>query len=194
MSASKSPKKSKLLTPYEVADLLLIAPVTVRLWASRGLLPSVSTPGGHRRFRAEDVDAFIAKQRNLRRPERSRPSRVLIIDDDSQFARYLFNMLRTHLPGSSIEIAADGFSAGMKCEAIRPDVVTLDLQMPGMDGFEVCRLLRGMPSGTSMRIVALTGFASDENVAKITAAGANACLAKTVTTKRLLRELGFAAA
>lgn len=192
---AKKPKstKQKLLTPTEVADMLLIAPVTVRLWASRGLLPSVATPGGHRRFRPEDVQTFINLQRQTNSASAAGPSRVLIIDDDEQFSRYLTALLRKQVDGSiEIETAIDGFMAGMKMESMRPDLVTLDLQMPGMDGFEVCRLLRSMPKRARLRIVVLTGFPTADNVAMALAAGADACLGKTVPTKQLLRELGFA--
>ena len=191
MTRQKRSAPERLLTPTEVADRLLIAPVTVRLWASRGLLPSVTTPGGHRRFRPADVDAFIERRRKANASHPSRPSRVLVIDDDAQFARYLTGLLRRRVHGIEIETAPDGFAAGMKTESMRPDLVTLDLQMPGMDGFEVCRLLRTMPTRERMRIVVLTGFPSAGNIERSLAAGADACIAKTAPPKLLLRELGF---
>ena len=178
------------LTPHQVADRLLVAPVTVRLWASRGLLKSVNTPGGHRRFRVGDVDEFIAKRQQVQSGADGRPSRLLIIDDDAQFARYLSNLIASRAPTVSVEIATDGFSAGIKCEALRPDVVTLDLQMPDMDGFAVCRLLTSMFGDRKPRIVALSGFLSAENIRRIQAAGADACLAKTTAPDLLIEELG----
>lgn len=183
-------RRSEFLTPTEVADRLLIAPVTVRLWASKGLLPSIATPGGHRRFRAEDVDAFIAKRRELDRPGDSAPSRILIIDDDPQFARYLSKLLAKHAPAVSVDVAADGFSAGIKCEGLRPDALTLDLQMPDMDGFEVCQMIRAQFGKHKPRIVALTGFPSEANFRRIIEAGADSCVEKTAPVAELLRELG----
>jgi excisionase family DNA binding protein len=197
-SAPKAPRpvphtlRSGFLTPTEVADRLLIAPVTVRLWASKGLLPSVTTPGGHRRFRTEDVEAFIAKRRDLDHAEHAGPSRILIIDDDPQFARYLSKLLAKKAPAIFVDIAADGFSAGIKCEALRPDALTLDLHMPDMDGFEVCQMIRAQFGKKRPRIVALTGFASEENKLRIIEAGADCCLEKTAPIEALLRELGVA--
>src|ERR1700677_3244047 len=75
-------RRADYLTPTEVADRLLVATVTVRLWANKGLLPSVTTLGGHRRFRAQDVEAFAAHHQT-RRPG---ATRVLIIDDDPEFS------------------------------------------------------------------------------------------------------------
>jgi excisionase family DNA binding protein len=184
--------RKDFLTPTEVAERLLIEPGTVRVWASKGLLPSIATPGGHRRFRTQDVEAFIAKRQGARHPERA-PSRLLVIDDDPQFARYLKQLLSLHAPATLVEIAHGGFSAGLKCESLRPDVVTLDLHMPDMDGFEVCEMIRTQFGAHKPRIVALSGFTTPENIARIKAAGADACLSKTTPAAVLLHELGFVA-
>jgi excisionase family DNA binding protein len=173
------------LTPTEVADRLLVATVTVRLWANKGLLPSVTTLGGHRRFRAQDVEAFAARHQAGRRGT----TRVLIIDDDREFSRYLAGVIQSSAPGIEVDVANDGFSAGVKCQASRPDLVTLDLQMPDMDGFEVCAMLRTMFGRSVPRIVALTAFPSEENVQRILAAGADACLPKSSAVGRLLLEM-----
>jgi excisionase family DNA binding protein len=184
-------RRAEYLTPTEVADRLLVATVTVRLWASKGLLPSVTTLGGHRRFRTEDVEAFAAHHQQVKPTRRELPVRVLIIDDDPQFSGYLSGVIANHAAGVVVEVANDGFSAGVKCEAIRPDIVTLDLQMPDMDGFEVCAMLRTMFGRTKPRIVALTGFASAGNAKRILAAGADACLSKSTAVDILLREMGL---
>jgi excisionase family DNA binding protein len=183
--------RDDFLTPTQVADRLLVAPVTVRLWASKGLLPSVTTLGGHRRFRALDVEEFVAKHQHLTTNGSKQPSRLLIIDDDAQFARYLKGLVSTNAPGAFVDVADTGFAAGIKCQAMRPDVVTLDLMMPDMNGFEVCALLRTMFGKDKPYIVALTGFASRENTDRIVAAGANACVPKTAPAKVLLEKLGI---
>jgi excisionase family DNA binding protein len=183
------------LTPVEVADRLLVAPVTVRLWASKGLLPSVTTLGGHRRFREEDVETFVLQHQRTKNPgavaQRGPATSILIIDDDAQFARYLSGLISARMPSVFLDVAHDGFSAGMKCQVMRPDIVTLDLQMPDMD---VCMLLRNMFGKTKPRIVALTGFASKSNVERIVAAGADVCLAKTCSAETLLSELAIPSA
>jgi excisionase family DNA binding protein len=184
-------RRGEYLTPTEVADRLLVATVTVRLWASKGLLPSVTTLGGHRRFRAEDVDAFVAQHQQPKTGYRMPASRVLIIDDDPQFSRYLAGVIAKQTVGAVVDVAHDGFSAGVKCQALRPDIVTLDLHMPDMDGFEVCAMLRSMFGKARPRIVALTGFASAANVERIIAAGADSCVAKKTPTDALLKEMGL---
>jgi excisionase family DNA binding protein len=182
-------RRAEYLTPTEVADRLLVAPVTVRLWANKGLLPSVTTPGGHRRFLAEDVDSFAV--RHQASAESSRALRLLIIDDDREFSRYLAGVISAQQRKVLVDVANDGFSAGVKCQASRPDVVLLDLQMPDMDGFEVCAMLRTMFGRKTPRILAVTAFPSAKNVRRILAAGADACLPKRADVRLLLREIGL---
>ena len=75
-----------------------------------------------------------------------RPERVLIVDDDTQISRLVGELIRTRAPDVSLEIANDGFEAGAKVESFRPHALVLDLMMPGMDGFEVCKRLRARPT------------------------------------------------
>ena len=55
---SKDPKDRPYLTPTEVANWMMVSPITVRGWAQRNLLQAEVTPGGHRRFRREEVERF----------------------------------------------------------------------------------------------------------------------------------------
>jgi CheY-like chemotaxis protein len=105
---------------------------------------------------------------------------------------YVAEMIKTRDSRVAIEIARDGFEAGVKVESFRPHALLLDLMMPGMDGFEVCRRLRARPTLNHVRIVAMTGFPSPENVERIMTAGADACLPKPLDPERLLAELGLA--
>ncbi len=189
--AKSTSRRDQYLTPNQVADRLLVAPVTVRLWASRGLLKSVTTPGGHRRFLATDVEEFTTRRQDLQDTEPGTPSRLLIIDDDEQFTRYLRDLILKRAPGVHIDVALDGFSAGILYEAVRPDVVALDIHMPEMNGIEVCSLLRSTLVGKQLRIVVLSGYLTDENRQQALAAGADVCLPKTTPPALLLQELGL---
>jgi excisionase family DNA binding protein len=190
----KKPRQKTHLTPNEVAELLMVNPVTVRQWAARGLLRSLTTPGGHRRFLLSDVEEF-ARSRGATPMARSsgRPDRVLIVDDDPQLGRFITDLIRMRDSQVEIEVAHDGFEAGIKVESFRPHALVLDLMMPGMDGFEVCRRLRARPTLNHIRIVAVTGFPSPGNVERILEAGADACLPKPLDAERLLIELGLVA-
>jgi excisionase family DNA binding protein len=180
------------LTPNDVAELLMVNPVTVRQWAARGLLRAVKTPGGHRRFLLSDVEEF-ARARGAEpgiRPD-GRPGRVLIVDDDPEFGLYLVELIAMRDADVQTELARDGFEAGVKTEAFRPHAIVLDIMMPGIDGFEVCRLLRTRPSLDHVRIVAVTAHHTPEVSARMLAAGADACLPKPIDPSNLLIQLGL---
>jgi len=190
----KSTQQQKThLTPNEVAKLLMVNPVTVRQWAARGLLRSMATPGGHRRFLLSDVEEFARSRGSVPHADDvGRPQRVLIVDDDTQVSRMVGELIRVRAPDVSFEIANDGFEAGVKVEAFRPHALVLDLMMPGMDGFEVCRRLRSRQTLSHIRIIAMTGSHTDENVARILQAGANVCLPKPFDSEALLTALNLA--
>lgn len=188
--ALKSNRGSDLLTPQQVAELLMVSPVTVRQWAQKGDLKALVTPGGHRRFRLCDVETF-GHQRGMSIRFGQEVRRVLIVDDDPQLNGYLVELLGSLAEPVETEVATDGFDAGRKVLMFRPEVVLLDLMMPGLDGFEVCRRLKEDPSTSAVRIIAMTGYPSPGNIERIRAAGAEACLAKPISIQVLLDAIGL---
>ena len=179
------------LTPNQVADLLMVSPTAVRQWAEKGDLKALTTPGGHRRFLPIEVENFAQTRGltlNLTQPGQLR---LMIVDDDVQLARYLGAFFGGFKDELTVEIVNDGFVAGLKVNEFQPDVILLDLMMPGLDGFEVCRLLKSSPSTRSIRIIAMTGFPSQENIDKIMAAGAELCLSKPIKEEELLSYIGL---
>lgn len=181
-------KNKPYLTPNEVAQWMMVSPVTVRGWAQKGLLQAEVTPGGHRRFRYEEVQRF-ARQWN---PAGNKgPLKVLIVDDDRAVVGFLRELLEGEEHPVVVETAHDGFDAGRKVHAFSPDIVLLDLMMPGIRGTEVCRQIKQIPGLASVRVIAMSGYLSAENEAELLAAGAECCLAKPIDTARLLQLLGL---
>ncbi|MDP2431837.1 MAG: response regulator [Pseudomonadota bacterium] len=172
------------LTPNEAAALLMVAPATLRVWADKGLLKAHTTAGGHRRFLREDVDSFQrARDPFIRHSDDG--LRVLVVDDDASLTRYLIALLND-IAGIHTSTAGDGFSAGHLVHTFRPDVVLLDLMMGGLDGFQVCRQIKSDPATRHIRIIAITGYPSVENIERILAAGAEICLPKPLDEEKLL--------
>jgi len=185
-------ESSKALSPREVAKRFGVSPVTVRSWADKGWLQAEITPGGHRRYLVGEVERF-AQQRDLGRTHPAGAAlRVLVVDDDVQVTEYLRDLLVDRSTPIVLESAHDGFDAGSKVQAFRPHVLLLDLMMPGIDGFEVCRRIKFDPHTSGIRIIAMTGFYTPENVERIRAAGAEVCLKKPLSRKALLKLLGCA--
>lgn len=173
-------------TPNEVAQLFMVSPVTVRQWAQKGLLSAALTAGGHRRFLRQELLRFADERGLSLNWIIHGKARVLIVEDDEQVAAFLHELLRGHDGIDALETAANGFEAGRKVHNFEPSVMLLDLMMPGMDGFEVCRALKQDPSTRHIRVLAMTGYPTSENIERIMNAGAEVCLEKPIDTSRLL--------
>lgn len=176
------------LTPNEVANLLMVSPITVRQWAQKGLLQAQTTAGGHRRFSREVIEAF-ARERGIELPQIQQ--RLLIVDDNRELNAYLTALFSAHVPDLEIFSAYDGFDAGRQVQAHKPTVVLLDIMMPGIDGIEVCRSLKEGSGAPGPRVVAMTGYYTPELEKKILAAGAQVLLKKPFSSDDVLRECGF---
>ncbi len=168
----------------------MVSPATVRLWASRGELQSETTPGGHRRFMWQEIERFAREKGLTLRVPDDGIQRVLIVDDNKPLATSLARLLDTR--SIATMIANDGFSAGRMVRDFRPHVVLLDLLMPGLDGFEVCAQIKADPASRSIRVIAMTGYCTAENVRKALSAGAESCIAKPIDHAELLHCLGLA--
>ncbi|HEC12459.1 MAG TPA: response regulator [Acidiferrobacteraceae bacterium] len=179
------------LTPNEVAELLMVSPTAVRQWAEKGDLNALTTPGGHRRFLPGEVERFARKRGLTLNTGTSGALRVLVVDDDVQLTRYLAEYLNGYQDEVVTQTVNDGFAAGLKVREFNPHIVLLDLMMPGINGFQVCRLLKAGPDTKVIRIIAMTGYPSLENVEKIMAVGADACLSKPIDGQMLLKHLGL---
>jgi PAS domain S-box-containing protein len=106
------------------------------------------------------------------------PRRVLLIDDNEDAAESLALML-----GADGHEVRTGFSATDALEmaaAWQPDIMLLDIGLPGLDGYEVARRLRAQPALASMRLVALTGYGQPDDIRRSAAAGFDAHLVKPV--------------
>jgi CheY-like chemotaxis protein len=85
------------------------------------------------------------------------PRQVLIFDDDVDTAG-LFETLLTHELGARCTVAGSGVGAGDLVRGLRPALVLLDMRLPGVDGFEVCRQLKADPTTRDVPIVAVSGL------------------------------------
>lgn len=118
----------------------------------------------------------------------SRPQRrVLIVDDNRDSADSLAMLMQ--LTGNKTYMAHDGIEAVEAVEKHRPEVVLLDIGLPGLDGHEVCRRVREQPWGKDIIVIALTGWGQEDDRRKSEEAGFNGHLVKPVDYDMLLELL-----
>lgn len=177
---------NKLLTPAEAAARLGVSPVTIRNWAQKGDLVAHVTAGGHRRFTEAELRRFARSNNMTFFPLATETQRILVVEDDRQFAAFIKDALAMLDPPPVVEMAYDGFEAGRRLQGLQPDFVLLDLMLPGVDGFSICRRLRSDPETRAVRIIAMTGYDTPENVTRILDDGAEACLSKPFGVDQLL--------
>jgi DNA-binding response OmpR family regulator len=115
----------------------------------------------------------------------SRPARVLIADDEANILISLEYLMKRE--GFEVSVARDGIAALAAVAAQRPDLILLDVMMPGKTGFEVCQDLRADRANDSIRVVMLTARGRETDVAKGLALGANAYLTKPFSTRELVQ-------
>ena len=104
------------------------------------------------------------------------PTRVLIADDDLAAAETLAAFVTSK--GSTVYLAHDGAMALRMGADLQPDVILLDISMPGMNGYETCRQLRANPRSAGAFIVALTGWGQDQDKQHAMKSGFDAHLTK----------------
>ena len=177
-----------VFTTFETAKLCHVSPLSIINWVNAGRLPAFRTPGGHRRIRREDLIRFM-KDNGIPLPadlqDGSGKQRVLVVDDEESIRELLAEHFKGRSPSYEVLTAADGFEAGQLVATFKPDVVLLDLRMPGLDGFQICRTIKAAPESASTSVIAMTGFYSPEIEARILECGALRCFAKPVDPETL---------
>lgn len=120
----------------------------------------------------------------------SRKVKVVAVDDDATILELLSTILR--LAGVEVATAVDGEAGLALAKVVRPDVVLLDIMMPRMNGYDVCRALKASP--TAPKIVMITAMTSTEDELAALAAGADDYIRKPFRPEDILRAVGFSAA
>ena len=110
--------------------------------------------------------------------------RILIVDDNHDSADSLAMLME--ITGNKTYLAHDGVEAVKAVEKYRPEVVLLDIGLPQLDGYEVCRRVREQAWGKDIVVIALTGWGQDDDRRKSEEAGFNGHLVKPVDYDKLL--------
>ncbi len=183
--ASSTNETKSVFTTHEVSKLLQVNPRSVINWIEQDLLSSYRTPGGHRRIRQDDLLAFLRRHQIPIPPALTEEKlKVLIVEDEDSIVKILKTFFeRQDL--YQVSSASDGITALIDIGRLHPDLMVLDILIPGVDGLEVCRRIKEYPSNRTA-IIAMSGQPEVES--KILQAGADCFLAKPLDMDRLLEE------
>jgi len=183
-------REKTVYTTFEAAKLCHVSPLSIINWVNGGRLPAFRTPGGHRRIRRDDLLRFM-RDNGIPVPEGMREGsgrpRVLVVDDESAIRQMIAEHLSNRTSPYDVMTASDGFEAGRLVATFKPDVVLLDLRMPGLDGFQVCKTIKSDPETVSTSIIAMTGYYTPDTEVRILECGALRCIAKPVDPSQIAR-------
>ncbi len=193
---AKKEKKVRIYSALEVADICGVVNQTAINWIKNGFLKAFMTPGGQYRVYAEDLLSFLSS-RGMRVPaeltelpeEEPAWERIMIVDDDQNINTLLKRFLGRQMPGRTIIQAFDGFEAGKLISEMKPGIVLLDISLPGLDGYRLCRRIKDDDSLGSPIIIAITGLAEEEVESAILAEGADAFFRKPLDFSQLQRKI-----
>ena len=184
----------RTLTTYDIAGYCEVSPRTAVQWINEGKIKAYRTPGNHSRVEIEDFLVFLKKY-NMPIPKDlldtkldEEKRRILIVDDDKNMALTIERTLKLKNK-YELEMAFDGFDAGRKVSMFKPDLVILDIKMPGMDGYEVTKRIKSLPELVNTKIIAISAFFDDKGRENILSLGADACMDKPFSKEELLDKI-----
>jgi len=188
----------KISEMAEKADVLVS---TIRYYTDIGLLKTaMTTEGGHRLYeeaptmeRLAVIKRLVAKGMTLpeiqaKIEQEISTKKILVVDDEPEIVEFIKDLLEGQI-SQRFDSASDGFSAGQKIHLFMPDLVILDLLLPGVDGFQVCKMIRSNEETKNIKILAVTGYDSADIRDKILQSGADDYLGKPLDYQKTLETI-----
>lgn len=180
---------NRVFTSTEAAKYCGVSFRTIIRWIEKGRLDAFQLPGrGDNRIPLKSLVKFM-EENNIPVPEELQASsakRVLVVEDQPEMASAIKRVL--HRAGYEVTIALDGFSAGAKLQELKPVLVTLDLKMPGMDGFKVLDFIRNESRVPEIKVLVISAEL-EENLKKSQRMGADEVLPKPFESSELLAKV-----
>lgn len=178
----------KVLTTGEAAKYCGVNFRTVIRWIDKGRLSAYKLPGrGDHRIKVDDFLLFL-KENEMPIPEDLLETRrsVLVIEDQQEMASAIRRVLLRQ--GYEVTVAENGFAAGTLLSSVKPALVTLDLKMPGMDGYQVLDYIRNHPDYSKTRVLVVSAE-NEEGLARAKSLGADDILPKPFSNEDLVAKV-----
>ncbi len=170
------------LTLGQAAKYLGVAQSTIRKWSDVGRLPAFYTPGGHRRFRRSDLDAFLQRSASPGRTGAG-PS-ILIVDDDDRLREFV--RVNLEMEGYVVREARSVEEGLAALEDESPDLILLDVMMPQVDGWEMLRRVQERHGVGAIPVVMFSGKVDDQTMEDAESRGAQAFIGKPFNPQQLI--------
>ena len=172
---------SDWLTLGQAAKFLGVAQSTIRKWSDLGRVPAFYTPGGHRRYKRGDLEAF------LERSGPGKPARgplVLLVDDDPQVREVV--RINLEMEGYAVREAANAEDGLAALEDEAPDLILLDVMMPQVDGWEMLRRVHERHGVGSIPVIMFSGKVEEDSLRAATSRGAQGFIGKPFNPQQLI--------
>jgi excisionase family DNA binding protein len=166
--------RHSFFTTFEISQICGVNPTTVQNWVKGKKLKAFQTPGGHRRVRREDLVSFM-KEFGMPLPSNllQGPPLILLVDDEGDILDMLESLMKSGDDEVKVVKAQNGVDALLMIGETKPDLLILDIMMPGMNGYDVCQKLKSSPNTQNIRIVAISGDHSPAVKERVLNAGAD---------------------
>lgn len=152
-------------TTREVALLLGLAVRSVQLMVDRGELDAWKTPGGHRRISRASVNRWLASRPGGAAEDSapaplaaSAPGQVLLIEDSIHYQNLVRLLMRQHFPDVALHVAGEGIAGLAMAGQLQPQVLVVDILLPGIDGAALITSLRSHPQFSGTRVIVITSL------------------------------------
>jgi excisionase family DNA binding protein len=182
----------EILTVSHASKYCNVSPKTIINWIEAGYIKAYKTVGGHRRIRKADLDEFL-KSKGMPIPDEQkaeqRGKRILVVDDDKIIVETIVQALEEDEYGFEMISASDGFEAGLQVSHFKPDLIILDIKMPDIDGYEVCRKIKGNPLTKDTKVIVLSAYLDEDAFEQMKEYGADACFSKPLPLGQLKTEV-----
>ncbi|MFO7973692.1 MAG: response regulator [Candidatus Hydrogenedentota bacterium] len=183
-------KMKQSFSTSEVAKYCHVTPDTIRKWAEAGRIHVFKTPGGHRRIRHEDLIQFLHENKiPVHADLRDAGTKILVADEEKSVISVIQRFLERSHNSFQVTVAMDGFDAGQQMALFRPDVLFMDLHMPGFSGASIVTRIKGNPEYANSQVIALVDSEDRQLGEAAVESGAALCLRKPFTPDDLRRAL-----
>lgn len=184
-------QKQRVFSALEVAKICGVVNQTVINWIRAGHLQASVTPGGQFRIYPENLKTFL-DSKGMKVPDEVAalvappvPS-ILVVEDDRIYNDLLRAQLTRAFPTAVLMAAFDGFEAGSLLGVHKPRVVVLDLNLPGVDGTELCRRIKQEPGFEKPLVIGITASNDPGLEAQLLQLGADAFFRKPFDQEALI--------